>query len=96
MYAGQIVESGTVREIFEAPAHPYTRALLAALEYGAPGARRRLPVIEGQPPDLASVPPGCRFAPRCPLADDRCRTEAPPVVELGPQRDARCWKPAVG
>jgi peptide/nickel transport system ATP-binding protein len=94
MYAGQIIESGTVREIFSAPAHPYTRALLAALEYGEPGARKRLQVIEGQPPDLATLPPGCRFAPRCPLADDRCRAEEPPVVELGSARDARCWKPA--
>jgi oligopeptide/dipeptide ABC transporter ATP-binding protein len=93
MYAGQIVESGSLLDIFRSAAHPYTRALLAALDYGEPGARRRLNAISGQPPDLAALPDGCRFAPRCALADDRCRTQAPPIVEFGTHHEARCWKP---
>jgi oligopeptide/dipeptide ABC transporter ATP-binding protein len=92
MYAGQIVERGTTREVFESPGHPYARALIDALAYGEPGTRGRLNAIEGQPPDLADVPPGCRFAPRCAFADDRCRTEFPPDVELAPGHVARCWK----
>jgi oligopeptide/dipeptide ABC transporter ATP-binding protein len=66
--------------------------LIDALAYGEPGTRGRLNAIEGQPPDLADVPPGCRFAPRCAFADDRCRTEFPPDVELAPGHVARCWK----
>ena len=88
MYAGQIVESGSVSEIFERPGHPYTRALLDAIAYGEPGTRGRLNAIEGQPPDLAELPPACRFAPRCPLADERCRTQAPPQIDPRPR--ARC------
>jgi oligopeptide/dipeptide ABC transporter ATP-binding protein len=66
--------------------------LLDAIAYGEPGTRGRLNAIEGQPPDLADVPHACRFAPRCPLADERCRTQAPPQVELAPAHVARCWK----
>ena len=92
MYAGQLVESGSVGDIFERPGHPYTRALLDAIAYGEPGTRGRLNAIQGQPPDLAELPPACRFAPRCPLADERCRTQVPPQVDLGPGHVARCWK----
>jgi oligopeptide/dipeptide ABC transporter ATP-binding protein len=92
MYAGQIVENGPMRRIFRAPAHPYTRALLGAVAIGEPGHRRRLPTIAGQPPDLAELPPGCRFAERCPLVDERCRTTEPPVVDIDLEHSARCWK----
>ena len=72
MYAGQIVESGTTRDIFTQPRHPYTIALLSCLPTLTRG-REPLTTIEGQPPDLANLPPGCSFAPRCPLAQDSAR-----------------------
>jgi oligopeptide/dipeptide ABC transporter ATP-binding protein len=95
MYAGQIVESGPVRKIFERPAHPYTEALLASVPrlHSQSG---RLPSIEGQPPALWNQPKGCRFAPRCPYADARCHAEEPPVFELGgdgvDRHSAKCWR----
>jgi oligopeptide/dipeptide ABC transporter ATP-binding protein len=95
MYAGRIVEIGPLRAIFTAPAHPYTRALLASVP--RLGARSdRLTAIEGQPPDLATLPPGCAYAPRCPLAMDRCRTEAPPEVGVGAEHATRCWLHVTG
>ena len=90
MYAGRIVEMGPVRRLFTRPAHPYTRALLESIpRLGARAAR--LTAIEGQPPDLARLAPGCAFAPRCPSVMERCRVEAPPetVVEAG--HVTRCW-----
>ena len=90
MYGGRIVEIGPVRAIFKSPAHPYTRALLEAIP--RLGARReRLTTIEGQPPDLAKLPAGCAFAPRCAHAVDRCRVEAPGDTMLGPGHATRCW-----
>jgi oligopeptide/dipeptide ABC transporter ATP-binding protein len=95
MYAGQIVETGPVRQIFERPSHPYTEALLASV----PRLHRqtgRLPSITGQPPALWNKPKGCRFAPRCPYADARCHAVEPPVFDLGGtgvmQHSARCWR----
>ncbi|MBN9486865.1 MAG: ABC transporter ATP-binding protein [Alphaproteobacteria bacterium] len=90
MYAGRVVESGSVSRIFNAPAHPYTRALLGSIPHmGDP--QHRLTAIAGQPPDLAALPRGCSFAPRCPQAVDRCRIEAPPAFSIGEGRVARCW-----
>jgi oligopeptide/dipeptide ABC transporter ATP-binding protein len=90
MYAGRIVEMGPVRRIFRSPAHPYTRALLGSIP--RLGARlERLTVIEGQPPDLARLPAGCAFAPRCPQAMERCRVEAPPETAVGEGQVTRCW-----
>jgi oligopeptide/dipeptide ABC transporter ATP-binding protein len=90
MYAGRIVEMGPVRQIFTSPAHPYTQALLESIP--RLGARtNRLTAIEGQPPDLARLPPGCAFAPRCPQVMERCRAEAPPEMTVAPGQVSRCW-----
>jgi oligopeptide/dipeptide ABC transporter ATP-binding protein len=90
MYAGRLVEFGAVRKIFDAPAHPYTRALLQSIPRFA-DTRDRLTAIGGQPPDLSSLPLGCSFHPRCPDAIDRCRGEAPPETQLQNSHTARCW-----
>jgi len=90
MYAGRLVEYGPVEQVFDNPVHPYTKALLNSIPR-MDGMRRRLVAIEGQPPDMARLPPGCAFAERCPMAFDRCRTEAPPSVALDATHTARCW-----
>lgn len=94
MYAGKIVESGTVKDVFNAPSHPYTEALLNSV----PSVDKkvdRLYAIEGQPPSLFADKTGCSFAPRCPHADDTCRAQAPPETQglSGAESHlARCWK----
>ena len=93
MYAGRVVESGPVRQVFNAPAHPYTAALLSSIPRMS-NRRKRLIAIDGQPPDMANLPPGCAFASRCPAVFERCRNEAPPVFTLAPGRTARCWRSA--
>ena len=90
MYAGRFVEVGDVRTIFNAPAHPYTRALLDAIPRLGQGGGR-LTVIDGVPPDLAQLPAGCAFAPRCPQAIARCEVDTPPAFTLEPGHAARCW-----
>ncbi len=90
MYAGRLVEWGPVTRIFDAPAHPYTQALLGSIPRMGDG-RARLTAIEGQPPDLASPPSGCAFHPRCPQAMAQCREQAPPETELAPRHTTRCW-----
>jgi oligopeptide/dipeptide ABC transporter ATP-binding protein len=90
MYAGRVVEYGPVSRIFNAPAHPYTEALLNSIPRMT-DSRQRLTAIEGQPPDLSALSPGCSFAPRCPRAMARCREAAPPETDLGDGRTARCW-----
>ena len=96
LYAGVVVERGPARRILEAPAHPYTRALLQSLPPRTHRVRgqtgRRLPTIEGSLPDLRSPPPGCRFQARCPEVMDRCRSEAPHLVTVpGSDVQARCF-----
>jgi oligopeptide/dipeptide ABC transporter ATP-binding protein len=90
MYAGRVVESGPVSQIFNTPRHPYTEALLNSIPRMSDSAQR-LTAIEGQPPDLAALPLGCAFAPRCAKAFDRCRVEAPREFTPGGRRTARCW-----
>jgi oligopeptide/dipeptide ABC transporter ATP-binding protein len=90
MYAGRVVESGPVSRIFNAPAHPYTEALLNAIPRMGDN-RQRLTAIDGQPPNLTTLPRGCAFAPRCSRTFDRCFVEAPPSVSLGHGHSARCW-----
>ena len=83
MYAGKVMESGAVREVFGAPFHPYTMGLRNAFPTLA-GAQRELISIPGSPPSLLDVPKGCRFAARCPFATDRCREEEPLPAEVAP------------
>jgi oligopeptide/dipeptide ABC transporter ATP-binding protein len=90
MYAGRVVESGPVSRIFNAPAHPYTRALLNSIPRMS-DVEQRLVAIDGQPPDLSALPSGCSFAARCPEAMPRCREAAPPPFEPEEGRIARCW-----
>jgi peptide/nickel transport system ATP-binding protein len=89
MYAGEFVETGSVREIMREPRHPYTKGLLAANLHGAvKGAR--LDAIPGAPPPLDSPPAACSFAPRCAVSIDGCAASRPPAAVLGPGRMARC------
>jgi peptide/nickel transport system ATP-binding protein len=90
MYAGRIVEEGTARELIHAPRHPYTLALLRSRAHGAMDKGQRLVTIAGSPPDLSKLPPGCAFAERCRWADEACRTQQPPAVEIAPGHRARC------
>lgn len=94
MYGGRVVESAPVDTLFEAPAHPYTRALLAARPQVGDD-RTALPAIPGTPPDPFAPPPGCAFYPRCPhRADTRCATQVPPLVAVGPGHAARTFYPS--
>lgn len=92
MYAGRIVEYTDVRTLFARPAHPYTAGLLRSLPRLGGNARRLTP-IEGQPPLLTKLPPGCAYAPRCPGATDLCRSVTPELTELGNGHQVRCHFP---
>ncbi|MGU3540587.1 ABC transporter ATP-binding protein [Methylobacterium sp. A54F] len=94
MYAGRIVESGSARQVVRTPHHPYTIGLLRSRADGAMARGARLVTIPGSPPDLAARPPGCAFAPRCFLAEDRCGREAPPPMAVAPGQAAACWRTA--
>ncbi|HJZ34148.1 MAG TPA: ABC transporter ATP-binding protein [Hyphomicrobiaceae bacterium] len=89
MYAGRIVEMGSVRDLFGTPRHPYTRALLGSM--AKLGSKEPLYAIPGQPPDLAHPPPGCAFHPRCSDALARCAAQEPRDVHCGVNWTARCW-----
>jgi oligopeptide/dipeptide ABC transporter ATP-binding protein len=93
MYAGKIVEMGSTLDVFNQPSHPYTRALLRCLPDVGPR-RHELLEIGGQPPDLAQLPAGCPFAPRCPERLPVCDEAFPPTVDLGPGHVAACWATA--
>jgi oligopeptide/dipeptide ABC transporter ATP-binding protein len=90
MYLGEIVELADKDDIFAAPLHPYTEALIAAAPVPDPRARRERRVIEGDVPSPIDPPPGCRFNTRCPFAFARCRSEAPPLREAAPNHHVAC------
>lgn len=93
MYAGRIVESAPVHDLYKTPAHPYTRGLLDSIPR-LDHKGRELYAIKGLPPDLMSVPRGCAFHPRCPMAQDVCRTQEPPLYEVDEDRGSAChfWR----
>jgi len=94
LYLGSIVELSDAEELFDAPLHPYTRALFSAIPQAEPGSgwlERRLQ-LTGEIPDPAHIPTGCKFAPRCPHASELCRREAPPLSERGGGHLAACWE----
>ena len=95
MYAGRMVESGTVSEVMQHPQHPYTSGLLSSIVRGELKGTR-IEAIPGSPPDLANLPPGCSFAPRCKFAKDECRAEVPKGVEREGGRIVRCVLAAEG
>ncbi|MFJ6460403.1 ABC transporter ATP-binding protein [Streptomyces sp. NPDC091387] len=93
MYAGRIVETSPVHDIYQAPAHPYTQGLLRSIpRLDQKG--RELYAIKGLPPNLLHIPPGCAFNPRCPMAQDVCRTDVPPLFDVAENRQSACyfWK----
>jgi peptide/nickel transport system ATP-binding protein len=99
MYAGRKVEEAAVDELFARPSHPYTRGLMRAIprldiEAEVAGRRPRLQEIQGIVPVLTQPIVGCSFAPRCPFAVDRCRAEAPPLIEVGGGHVSACWEVA--
>ena len=90
MYAGKIVEEAPVEILFGNPSHPYTQGLIASVPKLGSGVKV-LPSIPGSVPDLASMPEGCRFAPRCKYATDKCRKLNPELFQIGENHRCRCW-----
>jgi peptide/nickel transport system ATP-binding protein len=96
MYAGRVVETAEAVELFTSMHHPYTQALLASIPQLKQDASKALHAIPGLPPDLTHPPQGCRFAPRCPRASDKCRTEEPPLAGKTFDHRFACWHPVDG
>jgi peptide/nickel transport system ATP-binding protein len=94
MYLGQLVEVGPVDEVFQRPAHHYTRALLAAIPVADPRRRQAFVPLPGEIPSLADPPAGCRFHTRCPAATALCHTIPPELVQIGPKHRVSCHFPA--
>jgi oligopeptide transport system ATP-binding protein len=91
MYAGQIIEKAPTRDLYRSPQHPYTLGLLESVPRLDQDIRQKLVPIEGQPPDLASLPPGCAFHPRCRHVMARCKEEAPLLREVAENHEVSCW-----
>ena len=91
MYAGRVVERAPVQALFDAPQHPYTVGLLGSIPR-LDGARSRLAAIDGQVPSPLRLPSGCRFADRCPFVVAHCRTNDPPLRDVGEQHQSACWR----
>jgi len=94
MYLGKIMEIGPAEAVIRSPRNPYTQALVSVSPSPDPpdaGMRAKRTILEGETPDAAHVPTGCRFHPRCPVAFDRCKVEEPPLFDLGGGQSAACW-----
>ena len=96
MYAGRLVETAPTRELFTGMRHPYTQGLLGSIPRLESDGSQALVSIPGLPPDLTSPPQGCRFAPRCANASDKCRSEEPPLSGDDPRHQFACWHPVDG
>jgi oligopeptide/dipeptide ABC transporter ATP-binding protein len=99
VYAGKIVESASVENLFDRPLHPYTQGLLESIPAACaqgPDPKRRLKTIPGSVPDLYHIPPGCRFSDRCAYGFERCLREEPALTEILPGHQAACWKALEG
>ena len=96
MYAGRVMETATVLDLFDHPAHPYTLGLLRCVPRIATTRSRTFHSIPGLPPRVTEIAEGCPFAPRCERASDRCRTETPPIEEIAPGHAIACWHPVIG
>jgi oligopeptide/dipeptide ABC transporter ATP-binding protein len=91
MYAGKIVEKGSAHDIYDNPLHPYTIGLMASVPQLDQDVKQKLVPIQGQPPNLAFVPEGCAFHPRCNYAVERCQKETPQLVSVGKNHEKACW-----
>lgn len=91
MYLGRIVESGPVKEVLANPRHPYTKALLSVVPVPNPRLRRERVILQGETPNAAEVPDGCRFHPRCPAVMEKCKHADPEYVTVGEGHQAACW-----
>ncbi|MEX1252712.1 MAG: ABC transporter ATP-binding protein [Dehalococcoidia bacterium] len=92
MYAGRIIESASSKELYKNPRHPYTLGLLKSVPRLDQSRKSKLDPIEGVPPDLISLPPGCSFYPRCSFRVDKCKEEMPPLMQVGDKHMAACWE----
>ena len=92
IYAGEIVEAGTLEQIFEFTSHPYTQGLFQSLP-SLEDSKAKLIPIPGMMPDPADLPEGCKFADRCPVCEERCRKTLPPLAEMEPEHLVRCFRP---
>ena len=92
MYAGRVIEQAPVDAIFSRQEHPYTKLLLSTIPRLEGEPKTHLPTIEGIVPDIGSWPNGCRFAPRCPISEDQCRTHVPPLSARMDVGAAACWR----
>jgi oligopeptide transport system ATP-binding protein len=91
MYAGHLVETARVHDLYGHPSHPYTQGLLKSVPRLDESRKERLVPIEGLPPDLIALPPGCPFEPRCTFSIDKCRQESPDLRTIGPDHQISCW-----
>lgn len=92
MYLGQVVEEAVTEDLFEQPLHPYTQGLLACIPHLGVEKGQHLPVVPGTVPPLTKIPEGCHFCTRCKDADERCRSQQPPLCEAAPDHLVKCWK----